>query len=77
MNGFLDKAVLTGKKIYLMTMQADSGHAQSDEVLDHYADRVKEAGGSTAGRLALTGASPGKTAKEEELRTALDEWKID
>ncbi|MFO7729823.1 MAG: NAD(P)H-dependent oxidoreductase [Spirochaetia bacterium] len=77
MNGFLDMAVLTGKIIYILTIQADPGHAQSDEVLNHYADRVKEAGGSVVGRLALTGASPGKTAKEKDLRTALDGWRIE
>jgi len=77
MNGFLDIAELTGKIIYILTMQADPGHAQSDEVQDHYAGRVKEAGGSVVGRLALTGASPGKTAKEADLRTALEKWKIE
>jgi len=77
MNGFLDKAVLTEKTVYLLTMQADPGHEKSDEVQEHYTDRVKAAGGSVAGSLALTGASPGKTAKEEVLRTALDGWVIE
>ncbi len=36
MNGFLDQAELTGKTVYLLTVQADSGHSRSDEVLEHY-----------------------------------------
>lgn len=77
MNGFLDGAVLTDKKVYLLTMQADPKQSRSAEVIEHYASRVKDTGGKVAGSLALTGASPGKTAKETEIRPALENWLID
>ena len=42
MNGFLDKADFTGKKVYLFTLQADPQKSKSDEVLAHYSQRVKD-----------------------------------
>jgi len=74
MNGFLARADLTGKKVYLFTVQADPEKAKSDEVLAHYSQRVEDAGGTVAGIFALTGASPGKTADEGVLREALAGW---
>ena len=76
MNGFLDKADFTGKKVYLFTLQADPQKSKSDEVLAHYSQRVKDAGGAVAGTFALTGASPGKTADEGLLREALAGWDL-
>lgn len=76
MNGFLDRADFTGKKVYLFTLQADTGKSKSDEVLAHYSQRVKDAGGTVAGSFALTGASPGKTADEGALREALAGWDL-
>lgn len=77
MNAFLDGADLTGKTVYLLTVQADPGHGQADTVLDHYARRVRESGGAVGGALAITGSSPGKTASEEDVRAALGGWEIE
>lgn len=76
MNGFLDKAELAGKRVFLLTVQADPDHSRSEEVLEHYAGRVRDAGGTVQDTRAITGASPGKTATEEDLRTALEGWSI-
>ena len=76
MNGFLDGADLGGKTVFLLTVQADPDHSKSGEVLEHYSSRVREAGGTVAGVRAVTGASPGRTAKEEDLRAALEGWSI-
>lgn len=76
MNGFLDKAELSGKKVYLFTVQADPGKGKSDEVLAYYSQRVKGAGGTVAGAFSLTGASPGKTAEEAALRESLSGWDL-
>lgn len=77
MNGFLDRAELSGKTVYLLTMQADPKQSRSAEVIEHYTGRVRDTGGKVAGSLALTGASPGKTAKKEDLQASLDGWVID
>jgi multimeric flavodoxin WrbA len=77
MNSFLDRVDLNGKIVYILTMQADPKHRKSAEVIEHYSGRVKDAGGKVAGSIALTGASPGKTAKEEDLRPVLESWKFD
>jgi len=76
MNGFLDKAELTGKKVYLFTVQADPGKAKSDRVLADYSHSVKDSGGTVAGTMALTGASPGKTAEKDALKEALAGWEL-
>jgi hypothetical protein len=74
MNGFLDKADLGGKTVYLLTVQADPNKSKSGEVLERYSQRVREAGGTVGGVRGITGASPGSTAKEEDLRMALNGW---
>jgi len=76
MNAFLDGANLADKTIYLLTVQADPGHGQAKEVLAHYSRRVQECGGSVGGTRAITGASPGRTASEDDIRAALDGWEI-
>lgn len=76
MNGFLDKADLTGKRVYLFTVQADPGKAKSGKVLAHFSRRVEETGGTVAGTFALTGAPPGKTAEEGALKEALTGWDL-
>lgn len=74
MNGFLDQADLSGTTVYLLTVQADPAQGGSAAVHEHYRQRVEAAGGTVAGTRAITGAGPGKTAGEEQLRTALDGW---
>ncbi len=76
MNGFLDRADFTGKKVYLFTLQADTGKRKSDKVLAHYSQRVKDTGGTVAGTWAITGAPPGKTADEGTLRESLAVWDV-
>jgi hypothetical protein len=75
-NGFLDKADLKGKKVYLFTVQADPGRRRSDEVLAHYTGMVEKAGGAVAGTLALPGASPGKTGDAAALTAAGETWPV-
>lgn len=75
-NGFLDKADLTGKKVYLFTVQADPEMASAAGVLSHFTQRVAEAGGSVAGSFALYGASPGKCAEKARLEQDLSEWEL-
>jgi len=73
-NGFLDRADLKGKTVYLFTVQADPGRRRSEEVLAHYTGLVEKAGGMVAGTLALPGASPGKTGDVAALTAAGETW---
>ena len=75
-NGFLDKADLKGKKVFLFTVQADPNRDKSGEVLEHYARRIRESGGTVEGTLALQGARPGKRAEKESLKKALEQWRL-
>lgn len=75
-NGFLDRADLSGKSVYLFTVQADPERRRSDEVLAHYTGMVEKAGGQVAGSLALPGASPGKTGDPAALTAAGETWPV-
>jgi len=76
MNGFLDKADLSGKHVYLFTLQADPNLRASDQVHAHYTSRVEEVGGVVDGTIALAGNSPGKTSNEADLCKALEKWEF-
>jgi hypothetical protein len=76
MNGFLDKADLSGKTVHILTLQADPKLGSSQDVLAHYRRRVEQAGGTVASTRAIAGASPGRTAQEEYIRAAIDGWPV-
>jgi len=76
-NTFLDKADLTGKRVYLFTLQADPGLKGSKDILSFLSERVESAGGTVSGTLSLNGTSPGKTAPPENYRDKVECWKID
>lgn len=76
MNGFLDKADLTDKRVLLFTVQADPGKAKSEQVLAHFSRRVEEAGGTVVSSRAFVGASPGRTAAEDALKEQLAGWDL-
>ncbi len=75
MNAFLDNADFTDRKVYLFTLQADPKLRDSIPVLKHLTQRVRSAGGTVAGTLALHGASPGRKAPIEHL-APLQTWEI-
>ncbi|MBI9103611.1 MAG: hypothetical protein JEY99_14450 [Spirochaetales bacterium] len=76
MNGFLDKIDLSGKHVYLFTLQADPNLRSSGQVIAHYTRRVEDAGGTVDGSIALPGNSPGKTGSEKDIRTTLEKWSL-
>ncbi|MDC7232884.1 MAG: hypothetical protein PQJ58_06605 [Spirochaetales bacterium] len=76
-NAFLDKADLKDKRVYLYLFQADPKLGSAPGVLEYLKGRVENAGGTVAGTLALHGASPGKTAPEEQYRSQLESWEIE
>jgi hypothetical protein len=66
-NAFLDRADLSGKKVILVTLQADAAGAGSADVHRYLTGRIGAAGGEVAGTHALHSAVPGKFAGEEQL----------
>ncbi|MBN2859839.1 MAG: flavodoxin family protein [Sphaerochaetaceae bacterium] len=67
MNSFLADAVLTGKSVDLITVQADPHRSSLERVLPAFRDMVSERGGTVRSLTALHGASVGKTALREDL----------
>lgn len=76
MNSFIDKADFTGKKVFILTLQADPKKSARNTVLPKVAQAVKGKGGEVAGMLAIHGTSPGKISEVEHIRKQLDDWKI-
>lgn len=72
MNAFLRKMDFSFKTVYLITVQADPDHRKSDMVHQQIRDLIKEKGGMVIQSIALTGAKPGKTALERDLKSQLD-----
>lgn len=71
MNSFLADAVLTGKSVDLITVQADPRKSSMERVLPAFKDMVLERGGTVRSLTALHGASVGKTASREDLAAQL------
>ena len=71
MNSFLADAVLTGKSVDLITVQADPRKSSMERVLPAFRDMVLERGGTVRSLTALHGASVGKTASREDLAAQL------
>jgi len=71
MNTFLDNADLSGKKVYIATVQADPNFAGSSKAHEYLRGRVESKGGTAELCYALHGSGPGKTADTEYLRNQL------
>lgn len=77
MNSFIEKADFSGRRIYLLTLQADPRKTARERVIPFLSEMVSERGGTVAGSLAIQGTSPGKTASEDLIQSQLKEWQID
>ena len=77
MNSFIEKADFSGKKVYLLTLQADPKKTAGERVIPFLSEMVSKRGGTVAGSLAIQGTSPGKTAAEHLIHSQLEEWRID
>lgn len=67
MNAFLKAADLSGKEIYIATLQADPSGQGSDRVQESMRHRIEKKGGSVEQSYTLQSAPPGKFAGEEHL----------
>jgi hypothetical protein len=71
MNTFLANADLHGKRVTVVTFQADPALGGSDKVHNSIRQRVEDRGGSVDRCVALHSAPPGKFAGEEHLSAQL------
>ncbi|MBB6481198.1 flavodoxin family protein [Spirochaeta isovalerica] len=76
MNSFIDQADFSGKKVYILSLQADPGKKAQNSVLPLVAEAVKSHGGEVAGMLAIHGTSPGKRAEKDYIENQLKDWKL-
>jgi hypothetical protein len=67
-NAFLDNADLSGKKVFLVTVQADPHFEKSGEVHEFLKNRITEKGGTFTEAYALNGSRPGSFAGEDHIR---------
>ena len=74
MSSFLADAVLTGKSVDLITVQADPGRSSLERVLPALRDLVVQRGGTVGSLTALHGAGVGKTALREDLAAQLADF---
>ncbi|NTW71257.1 MAG: hypothetical protein HGA49_03330 [Eubacteriaceae bacterium] len=59
-HSFLDQSDFNGKKIILITDQADPKHEKSSEIHNEARKLIEARGGRVVGEFSLTGANPGK-----------------
>ncbi len=71
-NAFLDRADLSGKKVILVTLQADAAGSGSADVHRYLTGRIGAAGGEVVSTHALHSAVPGKFAGEEQLLSEVE-----
>ncbi len=76
MNSFIKGADLTGKRVYLFTVQADPETRSAGTIHSYFKELILDAGGQPAGTLALHGAPPGKTAPAGAFDRLLEAWEI-
>jgi flavodoxin len=67
-NAFLDNADLSGKKVYVVTVQADPRFEKSGEVHEYLKNRITEKDGTYTEGYALNGSRPGSFAGEDHIR---------
>ncbi|SHI50144.1 Flavodoxin [Dethiosulfatibacter aminovorans DSM 17477] len=72
-NAFMDKMDLNGKRIYVVTLQADPGKKGSAEVHEYFKTRIENAGGHMVDSYALSSAPPNKYAGNEHLEKEVDD----
>jgi flavodoxin len=71
-NGFLKKADLKGKKLTLITLQADPNFPGSQRAHTHYTKMIKANGGEVVACHAMHGADMNQYAGEEHLHQQVD-----
>lgn len=72
-NAFMEEMNLNGKRIHVITLQADSGKKGSEQVHEYFKMKIERAGGQMVDAYALVGASPGKFAGEKMLEKEVDD----
>lgn len=72
-----EKTDFRGKRVYILTLQADPKRSAHERVIPFLSDMVSARGGTVAGTLAIQGASPGRTAPEHLIHSQLAQWRVD
>jgi flavodoxin len=72
-NTFMEEMDLNGKRIHIVTLQADPGKKGSKEVHEYFKTKIEKAGGHVVDSYALTSAAPNKFAGNEKLEKEVDE----
>lgn len=72
-NAFMEKMDLEGKRIHVVTLQADPGKKGSSEVHEYFRTKIEKAGGQVVDSFALMSASPNKYAGNEQLEKEVDD----
>lgn len=65
-------ATLRGTRVRIVTVQADPAHGSAPAIHGELSELVVRAGGAVVATIAITGASPGKTADRDSLREQID-----
>lgn len=73
MNRFINKADFSGKKVVLITFQADIKKESSAKVHNYYKSKIEERGGNSFEAIALHSTLPGKYAGKEYIHTQLEQ----
>ncbi len=71
MRSFIERGNFAGKRIHLVTLQADPGKDSEQKVLPLMKELVISREGSVAGTLAVHGATPGKAASRDHIAEQL------
>ena len=72
-NAFMEKMDLTGKRIHLVTLQADSAKKGSSEVHEYFKMKIEKAGGHVVATYAPSSAPPNKYAGNDHLEKEVDD----
>lgn len=72
-NAFMEKMDLEGKRIHVVTLQADPVKKGSSEVHEYFRTKIEKAGGQVVDCYALTSAPPNKYAGNEQLEKEVDD----
>ena len=72
-NAFMEEMDLNGKRIHVVTLQADSGKKGSKEVHKYFKIKIEKAGGHVIDSYALTSGPPNKFAGNEVIEKEVDD----
>ncbi len=72
-NSFMEKMDFNGKRVHVITLQADQAKKGSRQVHEYFKDRIERAGGHVVDFYALSSAPPNKFAGKDHLEKEVDD----